>query len=696
MKKFLFLFCTMLTVVVLGSAAAYAVYSASPMMADDEQAEATDPYEAALAAIEDGKSYRIFSQVDGVKYYITPSGTLTDQTKKAGTFTFVKKEITNGEKPVGIKVNTFSNPKLDNNQPVLNSGQIYKEGQNRDDWEAQVFFLNAEGKYAIRATNSKGGDEGWPAAAKTFWTVNKGDNGLVAEYSFDQNYIWEIEANVDNRPEVFNEISQYLNSWPGQLQQLFGLVKDASQWATNAQEPNEGPIANITDGNINTFFHSRYSAAEPDEDHYVEATLPEATDHIYIAFIKRQGSDNGLPTQIDVTGGNAAKVTITDGLPANSWYFAEVNLSAPTDVVRFTVPTTKSGGHHAESTHPYICFGEFYVLPDNEILAEVAQYYKYQDYTDLDESATVDDVKALNDKIGAAAKKIELDEAVDKLQAFIDTKGCTAKKGAAEEATSAIQAAKAATYANAEAVEKAIAEVQEIGKTFTESIVSFDGEPVEIQDYFIANPAPVASFDGWEGDVPGDYSDGVREYWNKAGASFHQTISLPAGTYKLTAIALTRTDMVSTIYAGENETNIVTVANTVVNNRGQAATWFAQGNGVNEVTFTLEEAGDIEIGLRADETTGDHWTVYRNFTLELISVTTPDPYEAAMAQIKEGSSYLISTTVNGKEYYMTVKDNKGVLTDDIYTANLHDRISDFSVLQARRLVHGRGLHQPAH
>lgn len=139
---------------------------------------------------------------------------------------------------------------------------------------------------------------------------------------------------------------------------------------------------------------------------------------------------------------------------------------------------------------------------------------------------------------------------------------------------------------------------------------------VDITTGVMVNATPIDNLDGWEGTPIGGHDNGVAEYWNVSPAGFHQTITLPAGEYRLTAIALTRTGMHGTIYAGENSVEIATVANTVVNSRAQAASWFAAGNGVNELYFVLKETTDVEIGLKADETTGDHWTVWQSFKLE--------------------------------------------------------------------------------
>ena len=152
------------------------------------------------------------------------------------------------------------------------------------------------------------------------------------------------------------------------------------------------------------------------------------------------------------------------------------------------------------------------------------------------------------------------------------------------------------------------------------AITSYD-----ITSYTITNPSAQTK-DDWEGTDFGGASDGVVEYWNKSGADFHQTVSLPAGTYCLKVVALQRAGCTGTIYANDKRTIIAQVDRATANSRSGAANWFAAGNGVNTVYFTLAEAGDVTIGLTADATTDDHWTVWKSFALETFTETAAASY----------------------------------------------------------------------
>lgn len=150
-------------------------------------------YERALAAIEDGRYYRVFTVVDGTNYYLTPDGYLTSSVVDAASFALNK--VAGDEYEYGFQFSEsyFTNPGMNGNTPILNAGHINTNPDARLNWEAQALFLNSNGKYAIRATNAVGGTSSWSLVAKTYWTVNEGTDGPVAEYSFAENYIWQIE-----------------------------------------------------------------------------------------------------------------------------------------------------------------------------------------------------------------------------------------------------------------------------------------------------------------------------------------------------------------------------------------------------------------------------------------------------------------------------------------------------------------------
>jgi len=211
----------------------------------------------------------------------------------------------------------------------------------------------------------------------------------------------------------------------------------------------------------------------------------------------------------------------------------------------------------------------------------------------------------------------ELNTLADKLQAQI---AATETYDDPEEVgvtiNSQIETIKNKDFTSKKEVDAAIGQIAELAKSFFNGIKAKSS--IDVTDWYIVNPAPMNK-KGWEGTDFGTASDGVCEYWNKSGADFHQAIEIPAGMYRLTAVALQRTGMSGVIYAGEHSVEIAQASSAEANTRSQAANWFAAGNGVNEIFFETTEAGPITIGLTADNANGDHWTVWKNFKLEMIA-----------------------------------------------------------------------------
>ncbi len=165
-------------------------------------------YEHARAIIHDGYYYRIFTMVGTQKYYVTADGRLSTNVADAPLFLFkeVMGTANDREYEYGFQIRNngycFTNP-YECKVEALTQGHLNYTNKNmRPTWEAQVFFLNTEGKYAIRSTNSpySSNHENWGWIGSAFWTVNSSASGPVAEYSFDMNYVWQIEKDGESTP----------------------------------------------------------------------------------------------------------------------------------------------------------------------------------------------------------------------------------------------------------------------------------------------------------------------------------------------------------------------------------------------------------------------------------------------------------------------------------------------------------------
>ena len=151
-------------------------------------------YFRALGDINPGEQYCVTTTVGGTKYYLKADGYLTSDEMNAGIFTFARVEGATYTYGFNLQNAYFTTPAQTNGTVNYNSGHILSNtSQQRKDWEAQVFFKNSAGKYAIRATNANGTGN-WESACKAYWTVNSGENGPVAEYSSNMSYVWNVEA----------------------------------------------------------------------------------------------------------------------------------------------------------------------------------------------------------------------------------------------------------------------------------------------------------------------------------------------------------------------------------------------------------------------------------------------------------------------------------------------------------------------
>ena len=278
--------------------------------------------------------------------------------------------------------------------------------------------------------------------------------------------------------------------------------------------------------------------------------------------------------------------------------------------------------------HYFFTFGEFYIIASNNLTEAAATFLAASDYTNLndDDVALIDalDVQIQNIKEQQEMPQYiaELQDKIRRLQLYVDATDTYQGESAAATANQALGTITAAInnneYANKSQVDAASERVSDIANTFFAEIVP--NESIDITDWYIVNPTPTANGDGWTLSASATFDSGnnVAEFWNKSAATIKQAVELPAANFRLTAQAFTRTDMLGKLFAGEEYVNLVTVANSVVNDRTAAGTWFDAGNGNDTICFKLQATQPIEIGITADTNSGDHWTVWRAFKLELL------------------------------------------------------------------------------
>lgn len=119
------------------------------------------------------------------------------------------------------------------------------------------------------------------------------------------------------------------------------------QFSTDAQEPSEGPIRNLNDGNPNTFFHTRWSSPQIPLPHYIQIDLNESLTNFSFSYQNRNGAQVGpehLKVLISNDGEEWTEVAeYTSGLPSASqalYNSPVIRNEEPFTYVRFLVTKT--------------------------------------------------------------------------------------------------------------------------------------------------------------------------------------------------------------------------------------------------------------------------------------------------------------------------------------------------------------------
>ncbi|MDL2255663.1 DUF1735 domain-containing protein [Parabacteroides sp. OttesenSCG-928-G06] len=131
---------------------------------------------------------------------------------------------------------------------------------------------------------------------------------------------------------------------------LKNVALTAAMLSSNAVEPSEGSLANLLDGNVESFFHSAWSVSVPDY-HYVQVALPKETTAFSFKYTTRSSNGNAAPAVIilegSMDGTTFSKIgTLDSGLPtkAKEVYESQVMVGKPFKYLRFTVTKNATGG----------------------------------------------------------------------------------------------------------------------------------------------------------------------------------------------------------------------------------------------------------------------------------------------------------------------------------------------------------------
>ncbi len=242
-------------------------------------------------------------------------------------------------------------------------------------------------EFATLHDNSHGNVVGWEAganASKWYLTAVEGSTNSQATQASD-----ELQALIAKTEALMNEVAtiEFSAGDPVALQTTntngdFYVRTNA----TNTGGNNEGPIANLVDGELDNYFHTQYAnsaTSDDDLDHYIEVSMGNgALSAFKFSYTTRAGVANDYPQTIKVYGSNTENktgdesgyvllATISSGLPANSTqttytYPSVIEAGIAYKYLRFMVPTTSTNrvaNNGAE--HNYWHMAEFDILPVN-------------------------------------------------------------------------------------------------------------------------------------------------------------------------------------------------------------------------------------------------------------------------------------------------------------------------------------------
>lgn len=249
-------------------------------------------------------------------------------------------------------------------------------------WQPSVVVARTENEKEFRFTLELPFNSPWDFTVKVAWDEKRFDgwntlgeanysipNGGVVQFRKGSNRSEEVVVKLKNSPELLGgrhvlplKITDISKSgilpqdgrhqyWILPSYNKFPLV--ASMLSTNAQQPDEGPIANLVDGNTQSYFHTKWAGGNGGvtAPHYFEVRFNEPITTCRFRHTTRHNNNNGAPQIVEIrvsSDGNSWTTLkrIENGMPsaAHQEYVSEVMRSAtPFTHLRYVVMKTTTG-----------------------------------------------------------------------------------------------------------------------------------------------------------------------------------------------------------------------------------------------------------------------------------------------------------------------------------------------------------------
>jgi hypothetical protein len=194
-----------------------------------------------------------------------------------------------------------------------------------------------------------------------FVRCNQSEKGLISVDNEEMTLSFEVNKsyNVKKRHCTVTFYSldndQPLSSFcisqePATLDMFTEIPLTVDMLSTNAQEPTEGPIANLVDGNTGNFFHTAWTWSI-NEAHYFQVTLDEPVRVGCIFKYWNRNNANGKPQDVSIMISADGKdwselAHLTSGLPtgwASTYESDYFPVDEPFKYFRFVVNKTNAG-----------------------------------------------------------------------------------------------------------------------------------------------------------------------------------------------------------------------------------------------------------------------------------------------------------------------------------------------------------------
>ena len=155
--------------------------------------------------------------------------------------------------------------------------------------------------------------------------------------------------------------------------------------STNAQSSQEGPIANLVDGDNSTYFHSDYSGNDSSDglDHSINIKLGEAnaTKLFEFSYVTRHNAETNYPTAMTVygstNGADYEMITSFTGLPAsNTATYGPVLIECSTEYTYLRFMVTENSSNTDKGGHPFFHMAEFDLTTIGSTTTTVNSTYK--------------------------------------------------------------------------------------------------------------------------------------------------------------------------------------------------------------------------------------------------------------------------------------------------------------------------------